>query len=146
MINLPKDRLPAVLQGKLKFGNQAQISALEQLGAQIAAQEDHAKRQATGKLVYYEVNMKISANFTEHVWAKNECEACQIAEDLFCGDIDDWEIDYSEADEDTPRMECHCYTNMSDSKGKPFNWDQCPKHGNTQFGKKTPVENIIVDT
>ena len=133
MINLSKNKLPAVLQRKLKFGDQAQISALAELERQIAIQNDHTQRQAAGNLVYYEVSMKISASVEQHVWAKNEYEACKIAEQLFDGDIYDWEIDYSEADESEPRIECHCNSNHSDSKGKPFGWDQCPKHGNTEF-------------
>jgi len=136
MINLTKDKLPAVLQGKLKFGDRAQISALRVLERQISAQEGYLKKQAAGELVYYEVNSKISASVTQHVWAKNEDQACDIAGELFDGDIWDWEIDYSEADESSPRMECHCNTNITNSKGKPYNWDQCPKHGNTVFSKQ----------
>ena len=136
MIKLSKNKLPAVLQGKLKFGNQAQINALADLERQITAQETHTKRQAMGQLVYYEVNSKISANVTQHVWAKNECQACEIAEKLFNGDIDDYNIDYSEADEDEPVMQCHCYVHKNDYKGKPVNWDQCPIHGNTKWELK----------
>lgn len=142
MTVIPKHRLPIVLQGRLEFGNRAQINALNQIERQQEAQSRHADAQAAGKLKYYHVNVNIEGTYSIKVWAVDEHEAEDIAEDMFCGELDDWEFrGDNDAHETEPQDLCYCNNSIKYEDGSPYNWDKCPKHGNKKFSKQ-PLSEI----
>jgi len=94
--------IPAILRGKLEFGNRAQIDALQFYNVQLAKQEEHTKLALEGKLRYFQVNIKYDGWGYVNVWAKDEENACDLAN--YMGDpFDiDWEIDEMDAEETKP--------------------------------------------
>ena len=124
-------KLPKILRGKLEFGNRAQINALRQYEIQIDQQNQHADLQAKGQLKFYEVEFELKGRWTRNVWAENKEKAENIANELFDGyDVDDMEINYVNVYERKPSVHCICITKDG---SKPWNWDNCPVHGNTVF-------------
>ena len=102
-------KLPAVLRGKLKFGNRAQIDALADIERDIVRQEErvkrkeeHAKLEAQGKLKYFRVKMTYEGHEYFYVWAKDKKDACDIAETMGDSFDVDLEIDDIYAIETNP--------------------------------------------
>ena len=102
-------KLPAVLRGKLQFGNRAQIDALAEIERQITEQEKCAKRKkeyaelkAQGKLKYFRVKVTYKGHEYLDVWAKDKEAACDIAETMGDSFDVDLEIDDIYAIETNP--------------------------------------------
>jgi hypothetical protein len=129
--------LPAVLKGKLKFGNRNQIDALRQMEADVEKQEERTNAKLNGDLKYYGVEIKVEGRFFTNVWAQDEAQAQDLAADEFDGDLDDCECTESNAWATKPSVNCMCYTGVSkECTTKPYNWDKCPVHGHTVFSKQ----------
>lgn len=142
---IPTHRLPAVLQGKLKFGDKSQINAMRELDRQFETQKKFYDFQRSGQLSYFEVNLRIIGSYKTEVWGMNEDHAYQIAIDMFSGELDDWDDIDGDADEIPPQTECYCNNAIKLDNGKPYNWDQCPKHGNQIWEKRTKQLKIWQD-